>query len=101
MKGLDQFVQPAACETCPFNETGPGRQLRDSLQPGRFAGILDDLRAEKTFPCHGTTSSSRWTKKTRVCAGALAWQRREGCVPAAIQIVERLAAMRENRDARL
>lgn len=101
MKGLEAFIQPVACESCPFNETGPGRHLRNSLGPGRFDSILADLRQEKSFPCHKTATDKRWTKKARICAGALAWQRQNNCVPQAVQVAERLTALREGRKARL
>lgn len=84
--------QDSMCKTCPFHEAGPGRDLRDSLTPGRFDGILADLRAEKVFPCHDDYSL--------VCAGSIAWQLKNHCVPTDLQIAERLLAHAEGRKAR-
>lgn len=99
MSLVDDYVQPKSCENCPFNETGPGRHLRDSLAPGRFDSIKEDLANDKTFNCHKTTKlTGDGTEK--ICAGALAWQRQNGCVPQAVQIGERLAALQEGRKAR-
>lgn len=96
---VDEFVQPSSCSDCPFNEQGPGRHLRDSLAPGRMEEIIDDLRARKTFNCHQTTrQTGNGTEK--ICAGALAFQRKEGCVPDTVQICERIAAIREGRKPR-
>ena len=97
---MNQFIQEKACSDCPFNESGPGRVLRDSLNEGRFESIKDDLLQGKTFPCHQTQSGKRWTKKSRVCAGALAFQRKNNRVPDAVQIAERLTAMRVGRRGR-
>lgn len=89
------YRQDRPCSDCPFNDDGPGRVLRDSLQPGRWDGILADLRAEKTFPCHQTQSGPRWTKKSLVCAGAIRWQRAHDCLPQAVQVAERLTRMQK------
>jgi len=96
---LDEFIQPNSCEDCPFNESGPGLDLRSSLRPGRFESIKEDLLRRKVFNCHKTTrQTGDGTEK--VCAGALAFQRKNGCVPDGIQVAERLTAMREERRAR-
>lgn len=96
---VDDFVQPTSCSNCPFNETGPGRQLRDGLVPGRFESIKADLDQRMTFNCHKTThETGDGTEK--ICAGALAYQRQNNCVPDAVQIGERIAAMNEGRKAR-
>ena len=96
---LDEFVQAASCADCPFNETGPGRHLRNTLRPGRFDSILADLREGKVFLCHKTTPETG-DGSEKVCAGALAYQRRNGCVPDGVQVAERLAAIQEGRRAR-
>lgn len=75
----------APCDNCPFNETGPGRKLRDSLHPGRFLGILDAVANGADFYCHKTVDWDeededeyegdfyRPKGRERVCAGSLAW----------------------------
>lgn len=94
---MNDFVQPTACSDCPFNETGAGRQLRDSLAPGRFDGIKEDLHSNKTFPCHQTTGRKM---RTLICAGALAYQRKNDIVPDSVQVIERIFAIKEERKAR-
>lgn len=104
---MNQYVQPTACNDCPFNESGPGRVLRDSLGHGRWTGIQQDIAMEKVFHCHKTVTHDEdgdgeqiITGNERVCAGALAFQRQHNCVPSGIQVIERLTAMREKRKAR-
>lgn len=101
---LADYIQPTACDSCPFNETGLGRELRDSLRPGRFESIVAELEQGLPFPCHKTTGGvarkTKWKRSWRVCAGALAYQRKHGCVPDPVQVAERLAAMAEKRKAR-
>lgn len=98
---IDEFVRPKACETCPFNEGGPGRDLRDNLEEGRFDSILADLRKGKSFKCHEDLHMTpRRRKRARICAGSIAWQRKNGCVPDAVQVIERLDAMMARRRPR-
>lgn len=85
------------CDNCPFATSGPGKQLGDSLRPGRWREILRSLRKEQSFPCHKTVSyeedsDGTCTNQTRVCAGAIAWQKRHGIFPQWLQVMERLAA---------
>lgn len=96
---MSEFVQERSCEDCPFNESGPGRHLRDSLAPGRFESIRADLLERKLFLCHKTTPETG-DGTNKVCAGALAFQRKENCVPDGLQVMERLTAMREGRKTR-
>lgn len=101
---LTALIRPTACESCPFNEDGLGRELRDSLAPGRFDGIRAELDKGLPFPCHETTGGvsrkTKWRKSWRVCAGSLAYQRKNHCVPDVVQVVERIAAITEKRQAR-
>lgn len=92
-------IQDKACGDCPFNESGPGRVLRDSLNTGRFESIKDGLLNGDSFPCHQTTRSTG-DGSNKICAGALAFQRANRCVPDAVQLAERLTAMVEKRKAR-
>jgi hypothetical protein len=96
---MNQFIQETSCENCPFNETGPGRRLRDILAPGRFDSIKADLDNRKTFNCHKTTKETG-DGTEKVCAGALAYQRKNHCVPDSVQVVERIIAMKEGKKAR-
>lgn len=79
------------CANCPFNETGPGRELRDTLRPGRFAGILADLRRGSIFPCHKTTVDGGAKRgQELLCAGAIEWQEENGCTSNYQRVCERL-----------
>jgi hypothetical protein len=96
---MNEFIQEKACDNCPFNESGAGRILRDSLAPGRFASIKADLLKRLSFNCHETThETGDGTEK--ICAGALAFQRQHGCVPDTVQVAERLTAINESRKPR-
>lgn len=99
---IDDFVRPTSCSDCPFTESAEGRNMRESLAAGRFDSILAALREEKSFDCHQTRESNmgRRPKSARICAGALAYQRKNGCVPTAVQVAERLIAIQEGRKAR-
>lgn len=90
------------CSDCPFHESGPGRQLRDSLAPGRFAEIQVGLLTGEVFFCHKhaqydeddeETDTYRRKEGDRVCAGAIEFQERHNCVPQAVQVCERLERM--------
>lgn len=85
------------CENCPFHKTGPGRQLRDSLQPGRFAEIKRSLLNEEVFWCHKTTNEDGWDEETGdyigrglVCAGAIEFQKQHKVACQYVQVCERL-----------
>ena len=81
------------CDNCPFNKSGPGLRLRRSLEQGRFAGILDDLREDKHFVCHKTTHETG-DGSNLVCAGAIAWQEKN-CRPSQYsRIMQRLNYLR-------
>lgn len=79
----------APCADCPFNETGPGRILRDSLKPGRFSQILVALRHDGHFQCH-KTGRETGDGSELLCAGALAWQEQRGLSSQYVRIAERL-----------
>lgn len=102
MSEVDAFIQHTSCDTCPFNESGPGRTLRDTLAEGRFERIVAGLHKGEVFYCHKTVhyEDEYERKGGEVCAGALAYQRKNHCVPDAVQIGERLAAIHEARKAR-
>lgn len=103
---MNQYIQPTACSNCPFNESGEGRHLRDSLNEGRFSAIKNDLMNRMVFHCHQTTGNEDEetgevdTSSALICAGALAFQRQHNKVPDAIQVAERISAMNEHRRAR-
>jgi hypothetical protein len=88
------------CSDCPFHKSGQGRKLRDSLGPGRWRGILSDLRNGLHFHCHRTVE---WTegdgedipigingKKKLVCAGSIEYEDSHGIKSQLRQIGERL-----------
>ncbi|CAJ4969278.1 Uncharacterised protein [Burkholderia pseudomallei] len=73
------FAQRKPCENCPFRKNGA-----IALEPGRVAGIIDNLIADdqSTFLCHKTVHSRRggeWdddgnyapSGRESYCAGAL------------------------------
>lgn len=81
------------CADCPFAKSGPGLHLRKSLRPGRWFDILADLRAGKHFTCHKTTEETG-NNTNLVCAGAIEWQEKHGCISAIVQIMGRLGILR-------
>lgn len=96
------------CDNCPFHESGPGRELRESLRPGRFEGIVADLMRGGHFFCHKTTSDEeQWDEDGnyfgggKLCAGAIALQREAGIVSDYEQIRSRLDAMRTGKRSKL
>lgn len=89
------------CENCPFHETGPGRHLRDSLQPGRFEGIVFGLMRGDHFFCHKTTTGEEDDDgkyiaegKEKLCAGAIELQEQAGVTSQYAQVCERLELLR-------
>lgn len=72
-----QWKMPEKCSDCPFHETGPGRQLRDSLRPGRFEEIHDGVLQGEPFLCHKTTTETG-NGTNLYCAGALELQQAHG-----------------------
>jgi hypothetical protein len=85
----------APCAACPFNETGPGRALRNSLRPGRFKEICAGLRRDGHFQCH-KTGRETGDGSELLCAGALAWQEKRGLSSQYVRIAERLGHLRGN-----
>lgn len=95
------------CDNCPFAEDGPGRVLRDSLGPGRFKEITQGLKRGEHFFCHKTVNYSddgeeygesyRAKGGEKICAGAIEWQAKRGIVADAIQIMDRLAMIKEKQ----
>lgn len=93
---LDAYRMAQPCDDCPFNADGPGKQLADSLRPGRMEAIKHDLRRGGTFQCHQTTIPNTDddgrvdNTKTLLCAGAIAYQESVGVTADLIQVIERL-----------
>lgn len=92
---MTKWRMPSPCENCPFNETGPGRVLRDGLRPGRFDEILDSLEAGQSFTCHKTVDDEGHGEKL-MCAGAIAWQEENGCVSQMQRWMERIEYFSEH-----
>ena len=102
---FEKYAMPKMCDNCPFAKRGKGAALRRSLARGRMDEIKRGLSRGGHFFCHKTTTASGFTEDdeayfTRgqelVCAGAIAWQAKRGIVADAIQIVERLKAIKES-----
>lgn len=85
-----------SCADCPFNKSGPGLRLRKSLSKGRWRAILRDLRQQKHFTCHKTTDETG-DGSNLVCAGAIAWQEKQGVSSQYVRIAERLDYFRRER----
>lgn len=93
MKRLRWRVE-TMCADCPFSKTEAGRALRASLRPGRMENILATLRNDGHFLCHKTTTETGNGTNLQ-CAGALAWQKKQGLPPNQLaRIAERISAMR-------
>ena len=93
-----RWRQEKPCSDCPFNTRGPGRHLRDSLLLVRWEEIMEGIEHGKVFQCHQTTEETG-AGSNLICAGALAYQIKRGCVPDDLQLAERLLARREGRRA--
>ena len=90
------------CDDCPFHESGPGRQLRDSLAPGRFEEIVFGLMKGEHFFCHKSTTGEEdgdgeyiFGGKEKICAGSIELQAQAGIKSDALQILERLEMIRK------
>ena len=81
--------QPESCDNCPFNTSGSGRQLRRSLDAGRWEEIIDGIRNDEAFFCHKTTFETG-DGTNLICAGALHWQHRHGVSSNLERVMERL-----------
>ena len=78
------------CADCPFGHTKAQRHMRNSLRPGRFNEICQDVWQGAFFPCHKTT---KFDDEGEVIPGFHEKQCR-----GAIEFVERAAAARERRE---
>lgn len=96
---VDEFVCAEMCSNCPFHLTGPGKHLADSLAPGRMESIKSGLLDGDVFHCHKTTKETG-DGSVKICRGALQFQIDHGAVPQEVQVGERIAAMKEGRQAR-
>src|SRR5437660_1064811 len=92
---LDHWRMESPCVDCPFNTDGPGFELRLSLGPGRWRGIIADLRRGHHFLCHKTTSGVEEDEEVSasalICAGSIAWEDARGMQSDLRQILTRLA----------
>lgn len=85
-----KYRMDAACQACPFTETVEGAHLRNSLMPGRWDGILNDLRRGRHFTCH-KHGRETGDGSNLICAGSIDWQAAHGFGQSdALQIMERL-----------
>jgi hypothetical protein len=88
----------AMCANCPFAERGPGRELRRTLAPGRWRGIVRDMLRGGVFYCHKTTTHDDDgefvpTAAAKLCAGALEFQEAHGVSSNYQRVCERLDAL--------
>ena len=71
------------CTDCPFATSGPGLELRKSLRPGRWQGILFHVRLGRPFYCHHTTHEDGHSDgdyyepngQEQLCIGSINWIR--------------------------
>lgn len=80
------------CADCPFNKTGPGRHLRNSLAPGRWREILAGLKSDQHFICH-KTGPKTGDGSNLVCAGSIAWSDEHGVSQNMVRVMERIAPL--------
>ncbi len=85
------------CDNCPFQRTGPGTQIRRALQ--RWPATLDGLRNHGYFLCHNTTKEDEEGEHIQgsgiLCAGAIAFQERQGTTSQLQQVMERLTKWKQ------
>lgn len=105
-KATKQWRMKEKCDNCPFHEDGPGRQLRDSLRPGRFKEIKKGLLQGEHFYCHKTTNDDDWDEETDdylgrglVCAGAIEFQARHKVSSQYVQVCERIEQIVKKQEA--
>jgi hypothetical protein len=96
--GRTIWRMPEPCVDCPFNASGPGRHLRDTLRGERWRGILRALRSDGHFICH-KTGDDTGDGSQLVCAGSIAWQEAHGLSSQYVRICERLDWFRTEREA--
>jgi len=88
---------PSPCVDCPFNETGPGRHLRDTLRPARWRSIKRDVGSGRAhFLCHKTTDETGDGSKL-YCAGALDYQDKLGVSDNYRRVCETLEGLASRR----
>lgn len=77
------------CADCPFNSKGPGLRLRKSLGTMRWREIKRSLLNNQHFTCHKTTEETG-DGSNKMCAGAIAWQEKQGTSSNLQRIMERI-----------
>lgn len=85
------------CEDCPFNPSGPGLILRESLNGGRWDEIKRGLLAGAKFDCHQTTKETG-NGTNLYCAGALEFQRSAGIHTDYMTLCKGLEGVAENKE---
>ena len=82
------------CVDCPFNDSGPGQHLRESLGEGRMDEIYNNLQSDGHFMCHKTTDETG-DGSNLICAGSIVWQEAEGFGASQyLRVCERLEVIR-------
>lgn len=77
------------CKDCPFLK---GSSTNRTLHPHRIAGIIEDIRNDKSFTCHKTLPyyGEKSAKKEEHCAGALIMLEKEDNPNQIMRIAERV-----------
>ena len=88
-RGMREWRMKEMCRDCPFQASGAGKRLADSLRPGRMASILRGLLRGENFECHKTTDETGDGTKL-LCAGAIAFQEKMGVSSQYVRICQRL-----------
>lgn len=76
-----RFDLKKPCKDCPFIK---GNSFEQSLSRQRVSLILEDIKDNKTFPCHKHQSPEQ------NCAGSALFVRKQGIPNSMLQIAERL-----------
>lgn len=84
------------CDNCPFSTDGKGKDLADSLRPGRLQVIKLGLRQGQYFLCHKTTTETG-DGSNLVCVGALDYQKQRGIVSRYQKFCEQLEGVKESK----
>ena len=89
---MSEWRMSDMCTDCPFQKSGPGKRLADSLRPGRMGSIKRGLLRGENFECHKTTSETG-NGTNLLCAGAIAYQESMGVSSQYVRICQRLDGM--------
>lgn len=95
---MSEWRMAEMCVDCPFQKSGPGKRLADSLRPGRMGSIRRGLLRGENFECHKTTTETG-NGTSLLCAGAIEYQEKMGVSSQYVRICQRLDGMRRSKVA--